>query len=78
MFAVPGGGLLEGAGGLEHSSIVAGAANELDADGEIFGGEAARNGNCGQAAEVADGAERISEGKSREEIQVQRSGGHGL
>ena len=78
MFAVPGGGLLEGAAGLEDGGIVSGAGDELQADGKIFVGEAAGDGKCGQAAKVANGAERIGEGEAREEIQVQGSGGDGL
>ena len=43
VFAVPGGGLLKRAAGLEDGGVVSGAADELEADGEIFFGEAAGN-----------------------------------
>ena len=68
MFAMPGGGLLKDASGLEGGGVVSGASDELDADGEISFGEAARDGKCGEAAEIADGAKRIGKGKASEEI----------
>lgn len=78
VFAVEGGGLLEGAGSLEGGGVVAGAGDELEADGEIFFGEAAGDGNRGQAAKIPYGTEGVGEGEAGDEIQIERSGRDGL
>ena len=68
MLAVEGGGLLEGAAGLEGGGVVSGASDELEADREIFFGEAAGDGKRGQAAEIADGANGVGEREAGDEI----------
>ena len=78
VLAVESGGLLEGTGGLDDGGVISGAGDELKTDREIFLGKPAGNGEGGQAAEIADGPERIWEGKSGHEIQVERSGSDGL
>ena len=47
VFAVVVGELLEGAASLENGRVVAGAAQELQAHGKFFVGEAARDRDCG-------------------------------
>src|ERR1700740_1835018 len=50
---------LIGARGLNYGDVIAGARHELQADGKIFVGEAARDGKGGEAAQISDAAERI-------------------
>jgi len=60
--------LLEKAGGEDDGEVVSGFGDELEADGEIFGRETARDGEGREAAEIANGAELIGEGKAGFEV----------
>src|SRR5579859_1210344 len=62
--AMPVGVQLEGARGLDYGEIIAGAGHELQADGKIFFGEAARDGEGREAAQIANGAQRVGEGQA--------------
>ena len=53
---VVGGVVLEVAGGLDDGQVVASFGYELNADGEMSGGEAGGDAQGRQATEIADGA----------------------
>jgi hypothetical protein len=50
---------LIGARGLNHGNVVAGARHELQAYGETFFREAARDGEGGEAAQISDAAQWV-------------------
>jgi len=74
---VPVGELLEGAAGLKDRCVVTGARNELDADGELFVGETAGDGESGKSAEIADGTNRIGKREALRNVHGKRSCGYG-
>jgi len=69
MFRVPVGVPLEGPPRLDYRIIVARSSNELQPDWQILVRESAGNGHCREAADIADGAERIRKSKIGLEIQ---------
>ena len=58
---MPIGELLVGAAGLENRGVIACASHELQSYGKFLVGEAAGNGESGQAAKIADGAQRVGD-----------------
>src|SRR5277367_6608630 len=72
MLAVPVGVKLEGSRRLNHSEVIACSPDELQTYGKIIFREAAGNRQRGQAAEIADGAERIRKSEVGLEISFER------
>ena len=58
---MPGGGLLVGVGDAEHDFLAPFGADDLEADGELVGGEAAGDGDAADAGEVDGDGEDVGE-----------------
>src|ERR1700681_4042968 len=71
MFAMPVGVKLKRPCRLNDGEIIPGASYELQTNGKIVFGEATGYGQGRQAAQIADGAERIRESEVRLEIGFQ-------
>jgi len=71
-------GLLKNAACLQGGRIITGAGDELQANGKMFLGEAARNRKGRQTAKIADSSKWIGKRKIGEEIRSEGSGGDRL